>query len=70
MKPNPEMFKSLMLELEGAADWAHRIGHETPKKLAHAKLMVDDGYLEHEGGWAFRITSKGHALCDAIRAEK
>lgn len=70
MRPNPEMFKSLMLELEGAAEWLHRISPETPDLLAHAKLLVDDGYLEHEGGWMFRITSKGHALCEAIRAEK
>ena len=70
MKPDLEYAKALLLELEDCADWVHRIGPETPELLAHAKLLVDDGYLEHEGGWAFRITSKGHALCDRLRGEE
>lgn len=68
VKRDPELLRSLLFEMENSHSHITVVAMSgSAEKYHHFQLLCDEGLVEQTGQAAFRLTSSGHDLLDAIR---
>lgn len=73
MKRDNDYLRNLLFEIEGSNsdDGLFHIFvnglDEDPKRIVHARLLCDSGFLAQESDTGFRLTSDGHDFIEAVR---
>ena len=75
MKRDNDYLRKLLFEIEGGDDYLMHIiqvlgmSPEEQKRLYHAQLLCDAGYVVQINETGYRLSSQGHDFIEAIRDE-